>query len=75
MAAVAPSVTRCSSCGAAITWAETELGKRIPLDWPPQKRVVLEPRCPGGPEKARVVDSFVAHFATCKDAAKHRRPR
>jgi hypothetical protein len=63
----------CSSCGAEIIWTVTEAGRRMPIDAKPEKRVVLrkqenDPLTP----LARVVDTFISHFATCPNAARHR---
>lgn len=69
-------MSSCRSCGAPIEWARTPKGKRIPLD--------VEPRPDGNlafvagelvnaaglpPE----VERRVSHFATCPNAAQHRR--
>lgn len=61
--------TTCRSCGAAITWVEMESGKRMPLDLP-EKRVVIVPST----GKGRVMDAHTSHFATCPNAAQHRKP-
>lgn len=67
-----PNTAACRSCGAKIVWALTATGKKIPLDAKPEKRVVLESRTPFG-EVAVVHDTFVSHFATCPNAAEHRK--
>lgn len=69
----------CRSCGAAIIWAVTPAGKRMPLDAQPAKRIVLddygvktfgdEAPC------AQVVDTYTSHFATCPNAAQHRKAK
>lgn len=64
----------CRSCGAPIIFAATEQGKTMPVDAAPQKRVLLEPAAEGLPPIARVVDTYVSHFATCPNAAQHRKP-
>lgn len=71
----------CRSCGAKIVWGVTEAEKAIPLDHPPERRLVLvgtrgysSSKHPGAPD-VRSMLSFVAHFATCPNAAEHRRPR
>jgi hypothetical protein len=77
----------CSSCGAAITWAETAGGKRIPIDVSPSLEagnVVLKaPMDPRAPWSAIIVSKlrpkqdgevlYTSHFATCPQAARHRR--
>jgi hypothetical protein len=67
----------CRSCGRPIVWAELTSGKRHPFDYPLVVASV-QPEMFGEP--ARVVehvDTAVSpsHFATCPDAAQHRRPR
>ncbi len=63
----------CRSCGAAIEWAETIRGKRMPFDAP-----IVVVRSQGSPLEARVVE-FVdttvtpSHFATCPQAKDWRR--
>ncbi len=51
----------------------------MPLDAKPEKRIVIkyDTGCPNasGEEYADVVDTYTSHFATCKNAAQHRRPR
>lgn len=69
----------CKSCGAALRWAITEKGKRIPLD--------AKPTADGsfyfiGPDEVRFkpptvtavdVDVFTTHFLTCPFAGQHRK--
>jgi hypothetical protein len=60
----------CKSCEASILWAETENGKKVPLDSKPEKRYILKA------EDAAVVvlrSTYVSHFVTCPDADSHRR--
>jgi hypothetical protein len=66
----------CSSCGARIFWAKTEKGKSIPIDYDPRPDGnlwfycdVVYPRVMPGAMR------FVAHFATCPNAKKHRKER
>lgn len=77
----------CDSCGAPITWASTSTGKRMPVDRDPHPdgNVMLRPRQRGegleatvlGPldrlEQGRVHQLYRPHFATCPNAARHRR--
>lgn len=79
----------CRSCGAAIRWAKTPAGKRIPLDAIPDRaRGNVRLGFIGGEELAIVLapgadleaaridgDLFLSHFATCPKASEHRRPR
>jgi hypothetical protein len=62
--------SNCRTCGAKITWARTEAGKNTPLDFPGEKRVVIDED-----GVARVFDTFVSHFSTCPDAAEHRKKK
>jgi hypothetical protein len=64
----------CRSCGAAITWAETIRGKKIPLDG----RDVVAVRTEGNPIRERVIELIdtgitKVHFETCPEAEKWRR--
>lgn len=74
--------SRCRSCGAAIIWCTTTAGKAMPVDEAP---------APGGnlwidgdgtarvlfPLEAqqRAGQMHLSHFATCPQAAQHRRRR
>ena len=57
----------CRSCGAPVVWAKTANDRAMPLDARPEKRVVVEDGV------ARVVDAFVAHWASCPNADEHRK--
>lgn len=57
-------MSKCKSCGAAIVWGKAAAGKAIPLD-PAVLSVVTE--------AGEVVRGRISHFATCPDAAQHRR--
>lgn len=67
-------MARCRSCGARITWLETEAGKRIPVDEDPVvdgNVVVLKGtkcRILRKGERAEA-PRYVAHWATCPDAS------
>lgn len=66
---------RCRTCDAPVEWAELTSGKKMPFDPP-----IVAVRTEGSPVAGRVVevvDSTVttSHFATCPDAAQHRRRR
>lgn len=70
---------RCRSCAAPIIWARTEKGKAMPLDAEPDQRG----NCwfdDGGKMRVGGADRpdrlrYLSHFATCPQAATHRRPR
>lgn len=76
-------VSACRSCGAPIRWALTERGRRIPLDPEPYTgpepsglfrldgRVPTAIAVPPGALEAGPV--YRSHFATCPNAALHRR--
>ncbi len=74
---VAPEPALCGSCKANILWAVTPQDKRIPLDAKPEKRfVITRPEDnPGRLGGALMVDAYLTHFATCPNAAAHRKPR
>jgi hypothetical protein len=66
---------RCRSCGAAIVWATTPTGSKIPLDTTPipiARELDLFTSC-----ELWTVDLSQAssHFATCPDAARWRASR
>lgn len=74
----------CDSCGARIRWVHTSTGKAMPVDdLPTEDGNVVLVKPDGGPLVARVITKgehvdaltarFKSHFATCPDAAKHRR--
>lgn len=72
-------MSTCGSCGAAIEWVTTETNARpMPLDAEPRDDgniVVIDDLF--GHKLARYVPAGegdrVSHFATCPDAASHRR--
>lgn len=72
----------CSTCGAPIVWAITQNGKRTPLDAKPI-RIAIAARGNDGAEiregDALVIGSgangYQSHFATCPQAAAHRKHR
>lgn len=55
---------KCRSCGAEIVWLKTDAGKNMPVD---AETVVDEGATIFDP------DQMTSHFATCPDAAKHRK--
>ena len=74
-------VSVCRSCGASILWAATASGRSTPLDAGPHPegnlyldgdvaRVAVAARA--APEGAPL---YRSHFATCPQAARHRRPK
>jgi len=62
---------QCRTCQAAIIWAVTVSGKRMPLDAKPEVRFILNEDT--GTTSAR--KTYMSHFATCPNAAQHRKPR
>jgi hypothetical protein len=59
----------CKSCGAAIQWVKTPVGKAMPLSVASKaKRIVIDDE-----GIAQVVDTYVSHFADCPNAAQHRK--
>lgn len=77
----------CRSCGAAVIWCQTESGKMTPIDAVASEggNVVIRPAFDASeapiahvltaPELARpaLEARHMPHFATCPNAAKHRR--
>jgi len=70
-------MSQCKSCGAEIIWCQTPAGKLMPLDSRPETRWVFgEAAGHGdGTRTARSAQTYMSHFATCPDAAQHRRSR
>jgi hypothetical protein len=72
-------MSQCRSCGADIAWALTTNGKRIPVDVEPAENGNIRLRRVAGQVLADVVKPGserplrVSHFATCPDAARHRK--
>jgi hypothetical protein len=73
-------VSVCRSCQAPIVWAVTDAGRAMPVDAEPVEdgNLILEyPTLAGAPRLVRTVEAgtgtHVSHFATCPDAAQHRR--
>ncbi len=71
----------CRSCGAPITFALTPKRRRIPLDVAPSPDGNLELKLIAGEQYAFTVQPgsgssplYKSHFATCPQAAQHRRP-
>lgn len=75
------SAATCRSCGASIVWATTPSGKVMPLDafcsTVGTIRLNADGSCTVMPALARVPGEplHTSHFATCPDAAAHRKPR
>lgn len=70
----------CRSCGKPVRWVRllsqvTGVGKPHPLDVTPHKTIVLAGRDEVGYPLAEFVDGYTSHFATCPDAARHRKDR
>lgn len=81
-------MSTCRSCHAEILWARTETGKRMPLDADPIADAIAETRglfvlrdrhSAEGPLAIAAwglegtEPHYRSHFASCPDAAKHRR--
>lgn len=58
-------IVRCKSCRAQIIWLPTEAGRAMPID--------ADTVAPGDEEYEP--GKHVSHFATCPNAAQHRKPR
>lgn len=73
------NTAKCRSCGAEIVWTITEAGKRMPMDVEPMTiRGAFEligPILPDGHIQAFAASPklYRSHFATCPNAAEHRR--
>jgi hypothetical protein len=62
----------CKSCGASIIWAETEKGKKVPLDAKPEKRYILVEHT-RGISSVVLRNTYLTHFVTCPDSKSHRK--
>lgn len=70
----------CSSCGAEIYWVITGKGRRMPVDCNVPGGQVPFGRTAIGAEQLDGPDAIldgkgISHFATCPQAAQHRKPR
>lgn len=67
----------CRSCGAPILWGVTDQGRRMPLDPTAMSEGVRFTFTEGVLIERVEGELFghVSHFATCPNAAEHRRPR
>jgi len=72
----------CKACGTPLIWAKTEKGASIPIDLQPARpeygNIVLQYGL-AGPPRADMVKpghgTHVAHYATCPEAGRFRRPK
>lgn len=74
---------QCKSCGASILWVKTLGGRAMPLDAEPvpdgnvvvhnKTCVVLTKEQQGDTDLKGTGPRYQSHFATCSQAAKHRR--
>lgn len=74
----------CKSCGTEIYWTVTEAGKRMPVDVAPSSEGTIRLTSDGKTTWSRVLKGdelkgtsplllHRSHFATCRNAATHRR--
>lgn len=77
----------CKTCRASVVWVTTEKGEAMPVDAAPVRggnirlegsaarptAVYVEPLLES--EEQRAAPHYVSHFATCPQAAQHRRTR
>jgi hypothetical protein len=75
-----PDNLRCRSCGAAIFWALTTTGRKVPLDADPVEAeaeagryALLWPDDGRTPRAIHRPALYLTHFATCPNASQHRR--
>ncbi len=65
---------KCRTCGAAVLWVQL-LNKRgeyktHPLDFKSTGKTIVRFGSTG--RRAKIVDGYTSHFATCPDASEHR---
>jgi hypothetical protein len=76
-------LTTCSTCKASIFFGRFSSGKLSPFDAKPEAHGLwcIEPTVADGPRMIVRTEApadalrYVTHFATCRDAAAHRKPR
>jgi hypothetical protein len=76
-------MAKCNSCGAEIVWAKTLSGKAIPINAHPvdDGNIAIDHEgtaiimTEGEASCATMLVRYKAHFATCPNAAQHRKPR
>lgn len=71
-----PTAT-CKSCKAAIIWCITGNGKKMPVDAKqnPAGNIVLEGEAPTAVYVDPGTGTHTSHFATCPNAAEHRKAK
>lgn len=75
-------VSTCSTCAARIIWCRTITGKRMPVDVDPVpdgNLLLTDELLPTAQSVGRVAAKpgqllYKSHFASCRQAAKHRHP-
>lgn len=77
--------SRCSSCDAQIVWTTTERGSKMPVDATPTDDGTVAVWVEGPVVRSSVISRLAphlikgtrhkSHFATCPQAAQHRRAR
>ncbi len=66
----------CKTCGAAITWVKLPTGRTMPLDAGSFTAFLIDgDKLNALNPSARPVQVRQSHFATCPQAAQHRRPK
>lgn len=60
---------KCRSCDQPVKWVLMATGGRMLVNLPAEKRVVIDPF----QNVAKIMDTYVSHFATCPKADEHRR--
>jgi len=61
-------MSRCKSCGAEVKWVKSEFGKAMILNAKTEKRIIID-----ADGRGIVADTYLSHFATCPNAASHRK--
>ncbi len=71
----------CKGCGAPLIWAITEHGKRIPLNQPEKRFILVLVQPDNDPDlsysyyEARMRETYTSHFATCPKADEFRKEK
>ena len=68
-------MSKCRSCGQEIRWAVTVEGSRIPLDTIWRTIATKIGDAPDGTPIVKLARGYESHFATCPNAAAHRKTK
>ena len=73
-----PEQATCKGCGAPLMWAVTEHGKRIPLNQPEKRFILVLVSNGAGSDdyyEARMRQTYTSHFSDCPKADEFRKEK